>query len=542
MRPALRFIAVGLISAVGIAFGVTLRVPQDYSSIQAALDSLQDGDTVLVAVGVYAEALRGPPRSGYVLRGDVVPDTGNYPRPVVDPSSLPRPDTVTCLILDPLSAGIIIEDFAFRNGREMYDTIPRRYTGGVVNYSRDLTVRRCLFDSTYGGVGGGTNLYLEDCRFEDNYLICARTDSGPITAVNCLFSCDGGGGYNVVARDYSSFRFCEFRDNSTGELLVAGFPGDSIIIEDCIFGPWANWWSALVITVRSGCVVRNCVFTDCVPGVSLVDILMDCSNDDPLPLTLSDNIFMNYVGGYPPYDAAITSWCQNVYSPSSFWGIMENNVFRDGQFGPPNPDANALSLEGGWLVRGNRFTRLDPPTASDVYAVRVDAGPVDTLVLRDNLFDADGLAASAYWYSRIDARWNWWGDSTGPYHPSLNPDGQGGEIGSGVIFDPWYPDTSFLAAPEPHAALPQAVSLDVYPNPFNATATLRLAVNQPGIFRVDLYNLLGQHVQQIWSGAVAYEKRIAFDGQALSSGLYFVRVYQPIGNHVLALQKIVIAK
>jgi RHS repeat-associated protein len=36
-----------------------------------------------------------------------------------------------------------------------------------------------------------------------------------------------------------------------------------------------------------------------------------------------------------------------------------------------------------------------------------------------------------------DARYNWWGDSTGPYHPNLNPGGLGQQVSDNVIFDPW---------------------------------------------------------------------------------------------------------
>jgi hypothetical protein len=530
-----------MIGTVGIAFGVTLRVPEEYATIQGALDSLQDGDTVLVAVGVYAEALRGPPRSAYVLKGDVIPDTGNYPRPVVDPSTLPRPDTVTCLILNPLSANIVLEDFAFRNGREMYDSIPRSRAGGVSNFSRDLTVRRCLFDSTYYGVGAGTNLTLEDCRFEWNRVFCARTNSGPIVATNCLFSCVDGGLSNVVAYSNSSFRNCVFRDNHNGQLLFTVAACDSVLIEDCVFGPYGpNFDPPLQMWVHAGNVVRNCVFTGCQLGVAVLGLTMYCNNDDPLPVTVTGNVFENYQGGLGYGGAAIVNGCQDA-EQSVFWGVIENNTFQDGSSNPANPMANAVYAEGKMMVRGNRFARLDPPTHPDVQAYRVDNGPLDTLTLRENLFDASGLAASVS-LARIDARWNWWGDSTGPYHPSLNPDGQGGEVGNGVIFDPWYPDTSFLSAPRPRTPLPQAVSLDVYPNPFNATATLKLIVNEPGIFKIDLFNLLGQHVRTIWSGAVAYEKQIAFDGKDLSSGLYFVRVFQPIENRVMTLHKLIIAR
>ncbi|RPI50612.1 MAG: right-handed parallel beta-helix repeat-containing protein, partial [Chloroflexi bacterium] len=37
----------------------------------------------------------------------------------------------------------------------------------------------------------------------------------------------------------------------------------------------------------------------------------------------------------------------------------------------------------------------------------------------------------------VDARQVWWGDTTGPYHATLNPGGLGNAVSDGVLFDPW---------------------------------------------------------------------------------------------------------
>lgn len=39
---------------VNIAFSVTLHVPDDYQTIQAAINASEDGDEVLVAAGTYS--------------------------------------------------------------------------------------------------------------------------------------------------------------------------------------------------------------------------------------------------------------------------------------------------------------------------------------------------------------------------------------------------------------------------------------------------------------------------------------------------------
>jgi predicted outer membrane repeat protein len=51
----------------------------------------------------------------------------------------------------------------------------------------------------------------------------------------------------------------------------------------------------------------------------------------------------------------------------------------------------------------------------------------------------------------VDARWNWWGDSSGPYHPTLNPAGTGDEVTSGVNFTPWNVTSSVEEPPGEHS-------------------------------------------------------------------------------------------
>jgi hypothetical protein len=42
----------------------------------------------------------------------------------------------------------------------------------------------------------------------------------------------------------------------------------------------------------------------------------------------------------------------------------------------------------------------------------------------------------------VDAAYNWWGDASGPYHGTLNPDGMGDEVSDDVDFEPWLESAS----------------------------------------------------------------------------------------------------
>ena len=53
-----------------------------------------------------------------------------------------------------------------------------------------------------------------------------------------------------------------------------------------------------------------------------------------------------------------------------------------------------------------------------------------------------GIQASLNDGHTITATHNWWGDNTGPYHPTLNPKGKGNSVTDNVIFEPWIGKTT----------------------------------------------------------------------------------------------------
>lgn len=44
----------------------------------------------------------------------------------------------------------------------------------------------------------------------------------------------------------------------------------------------------------------------------------------------------------------------------------------------------------------------------------------------------------------VDARNNWWGDASGPFHTTENPEGLGDAVSDGVLFEPWRTSPSFV--------------------------------------------------------------------------------------------------
>jgi len=117
-------------------------------------------------------------------------------------------------------------------------------------------------------------------------------------------------------------------------------------------------------------------------------------------------------------------------------------------------NASRATLED-CLVEGNHTTGdggaawlFESDLAFDRCAFRDNAadGTAGGLYVRDafaQLWDGElegnGLAVFVEGIPQlpVDARYNWWGDASGPYHPLLNPGGLGDAVGDHVDFTPW---------------------------------------------------------------------------------------------------------
>ena len=108
--------------------------------------------------------------------------------------------------------------------------------------------------------------------------------------------------------------------------------------------------------------------------------------------------------------------------------------------------ATGVDVVGGHLtIEGNIFR--DNAIGVDVHCM--DCAPV---VSPNNQFQAGsqvGVLNEFPDWITVDARYNWWGDGSGPYHASTNPDGIGNQVGDGVRYYPWLQEFDWLSPQEP---------------------------------------------------------------------------------------------
>lgn len=82
--------------------------------------------------------------------------------------------------------------------------------------------------------------------------------------------------------------------------------------------------------------------------------------------------------------------------------------------------------------------------------------------------------------------------------------------------------------------------LFIYPNPFNASATIAFTIPRAGRVSLSLYNITGRRVAVLADSVYqAGEHRVMVDGSALSSGVYFARL---TGDHAQVSRKLLLLK
>lgn len=506
------------------------RVPAEYPTIQSALDVLARDDTVLVTQGVYAEALEAP-EFGFALIGDVQSDTGLFERPVIDPSTLANPESLTCL--KNTNGDVIIERVWFRNQAPMY---PHVYEigGGIHNGSAHLHLTECVFDSTFRGVYSlGGNVTAERCIFIRSVGHCLRLSGWPVIANECVFECIVTDWAAVIGGSNSVIENCRWQGDMGLFEWWLSLSGSNWRLANNIFGPGGGSNNPLLNLRGRDAIVENNLFFECISRNVIIALNGECDDS----LIVRRNRFVGTrldMQGDAGFSCAQIGGAIDSLSQPCGSAIFVDNIFERTRGGEGASAVLVLSSED--MIH---CEFRDMPE-SEQCAVRVIG---EDVTLRESIFSNTEFAALSENLHVVDARRNWWGHASGPYHPTLNPQGQGDEVGDAVNFVPWYTDTLFFTGlPEPRPPLPESASLMAYPNPFNQATTLQLTVPRAGIARVELFDITGRRVQELWSGPLVDRQEIVWNANDFASGLYFVRAWDPLENRPLAMTKVVLLK
>lgn len=532
-------LAVSLLLCLLRALAETLHVPEEYNTIQAALDSTSAWDTVLVAPGTYHEFLISPNHS-FVLSGWHPADTATIHQTLLDPIPELGIDTPSVFLLTSDTA--VIVNFAFFNRQGLREVNLTTRSGAFENYTNYLQVSHCTFDSVSSAIWGGQQIVVERCTFRGcvGQCILPQIDAS-VRAHDCYF--EGSGNSLVTAFSNSRFDDCTFACNLTGGHFIDIY-GSHVLITRCKFGPCVGgFWVANVVPV-SDVIIENSLFEGLDRVYSVLAIGVDCRTTGALPITIRNNVFRdNHT--VEPATGVIAIDLQCAQQSEGFLGSILDNTFV-------NCDATNATTPGIHTLRtsvnfdGNTFIDLDPESRPDILA---EGSSQDTLYARNNSFLPPGLAASTAG-SYFDARENWWGDSTGPYNINENPEGRGSEVASGVLFVPWlthHPDsttdTTHISIEEPADIQKSSFSLATFPNPFNSTVTIEYTLTHEQDVILAIYDLLGRQVETLFSERQGIGGHsVQWNADHYASGLYFARLTLSESNSATQVVKLLLMK
>ena len=202
-------------------FSDVFTVPIDYPTITSALNSVNDGDTILIESGTYHESIFVD-KSNITIRGEVN-DEGN---PLVTIDGENQLDILIGVGVVG-SSGCTIENIEFT----------RSLGNAIWIYHHSPTIRNCTFvDNSTQWQGGAiwssdSQALIDRCLFLDNggsskgsvvFVKSIGGDAGPgVIFHDCLFEGNEGSSVASVQFYESAFQYCTFKNNYSNSVITS---------------------------------------------------------------------------------------------------------------------------------------------------------------------------------------------------------------------------------------------------------------------------------------------------------------------------------
>ncbi|MHC4791263.1 MAG: right-handed parallel beta-helix repeat-containing protein [Planctomycetota bacterium] len=326
--------------------------PADFNSIQLAIDSAIDGDTVIVAPGTYT----GPGNRDIDFLG----------KPITVRSSDPNdPNIIAATIINcegsweqPYrgfyfhrgeNVSSVLDGLTITNGRA-------KYGGGIRFYESSPTISNCIISGNIGGGGGCGSSY-------GGGIYCAPRSSPTINNCTIANNAAGFGGGIACFESNPMITNCIIKENSLhGWGWGAGMYNDyesnptlnpmitnCIIKENSLHG-W-GWGAGMYNDYESNPTFTNCIFT----GNSANYGGGGMSNHwDSNPIVTNCTFTGNSANGEWALGGGIYCWNSSpTITNCILWGDMpeEIEVYRG------SPVVTYSDVQGGWPGEGNINTK-----------------------------------------------------------------------------------------------------------------------------------------------------------------------------------------
>jgi len=425
---------------------------ESYGTIQAAINDAQPGDTILVAEGTYDEqviidkdlAIQGAGNTTVIQPSQATADNFQlFSRKAS--ANLP---TAAIIVVDQAGVtSVTIKDLKVDGSlvnsvpaeATMFVGILWRGTGGTIDSVTvegiGITNGNAIYITSYGKT---VTTEVKECTISGFLKNGITANHAGLTANIHNNTVTGSGPTDAVAQNGIQVGF-----GATGSVVEN-------TVSDIAYTGGGNEACGILFYDSSGTARDNTV-TDCQSG-----IVAQASSSVTCDVTIENNTINTTGLAGLPYVAGIGAVTWNATATINV--TVKNNDLTGPGYG------EGVSIGSEWAagtvnatIEGNDISNWGHgiwlgPTGSEIVItgnniidnVEADSGihitGVDVLGINIHFNNIEGNTAYGVYNGgtgTLDATHNWWGDASGPYHSTLNPDGMGDEVSDNVDFDPW---------------------------------------------------------------------------------------------------------
>ncbi|MEM2583814.1 MAG: right-handed parallel beta-helix repeat-containing protein, partial [Candidatus Thermoplasmatota archaeon] len=362
-----------------------------FNSIQQGVNAVGEGGKVIVNSGTYTETLTFATANYLTIKGS-------------DPSNRPVVDGGVKFANNVAFYGLTLQNLYFKGsagggggGRIFWNA----NTAPIYDFSMDNCVLDGeMVDGRYGIYGHlfGGSFSITNCEFKNIYGFAVMDIDG-----SSDYSPYGGNGLPLTTVTFAN----NYIHDCDGSVALRGYHKTSD-------PDWQNKKTDVVNVYNN----RWENIGGHVPSTD--DHWAAIEINSAKILNFYNNIISHVTMGIYGEGQGVQLWDINTLNmyENSITDCAQAGIFVFGG-GTGNPYGGPWPVPGGSIYHNNII-------AGGLYGILVDSG-------------ATG--------GPLDAEYNYWGDASGPYHPTLNPSGLGNNVSDNVDFHPWWETPTGSIAP-----------------------------------------------------------------------------------------------
>ena len=317
----------------------TINVPEDFPTIQGALNAANNGDVISISEGTYFESNINPNGKTITITGEI----NDLGEPLVTIDGEYNGSVLNFVVgYDYQTSNTsIVENLIIKRGSSSF-------SGGGINAPHGLTINNCIFDDNRAAYGAGVAFAgdnnamttIQNCVFKNQL---EHSNPNPWLVHPELGSAINANGNMTITN-------CIFENNASLSIVV--FIGGTVLIDSCIFNNHFDGGTLIGLSQSS---------TD------LTIINSNLIDNDASPISISgfstalleNNLFRNNTGTVSIMQSNATiNQCQfeDTELWIGEWDPINVNII-DSEFCDNGGDASSDSIEGPWTdLGGNSFS------------------------------------------------------------------------------------------------------------------------------------------------------------------------------------------